>query len=151
MQGPSPRPPAESWSPGVSTGGDLLPGPIPVRPAFREDLPDPARVRGLLEAHYRQPLGEEIHEVQVRIQLEGDGVLRLTSLSPHLFMLPWQVDRPGERHRTYNPRISTAPAGLLPWTFTTNREVVSGDLAFWIGWRLVAGEAPVPPRWQRKP
>lgn len=101
------------------------------------------RVRGLLQAYYRERWENDYPELTIVFSLENGEALRVRSASQHLFMIPWTVERDGGQQITYNPRIGVALAKLLPWKFGTNRERLSGDLGRLIGGRLVFPSSPV--------
>ncbi len=101
-----------------------------------------------VENYYRENGEGGRPQIRIVVGLEGGSEIKARSVSPHLWMLPWRVDRDGRVVTTYNPRIGQALAAILPSTFSTNRERLTGDLADLIG-RLLWAPARVTPAKRR--
>lgn len=108
---------------------------------FLENFKDLKKVRMLLHNYYQEKWKDDYPELNVIISLQGGEEIIARSTSQHLTMIPWVVQHDGQRFETFNPRISAALVDLLPWTFATNRDRLSGDLAQLIARRLF----PPPP------
>lgn len=91
------------------------------RARFRRSFTDLAAVEGLLPYVFRYSKSDDLPSVQVIVTFADGSRLSAKSQSYYLQMLPWTVDSNGQTHVTYNAKISSAIASLMPKK-TTNRE-----------------------------
>ncbi len=122
-----------------------------ITPAWREDVSytyllgdcavrgDVARelVRREFEATYEWT--DDYPAVSIRMTLSSGAVVSVFSSSQKLFMLPWDVERPGSRWSTYDATISRALAALLPNTFLNRQRVLGENMAYWYAYAFVHG------------
>lgn len=68
---------------------------------------------------------DDFPRFEMQIDYTNGQMTNVRSQSQPIFMLPWGINKDGEAYLTYNARISTAIANLLPDKFT-NRERIAG-------------------------
>ncbi len=107
---------------------------------FLESFKNLKKATAVVENHYRKNGKGGRPLIRIAVNLDDGSEIKFRSVSPHLWMLPWRVEREGRVVTTYNPRVSRALGALLPFTFSVNRARLTGDLAELTGRLLWAPE-----------
>jgi hypothetical protein len=88
------------------------------------ELNNPVLIETAVRNHYKSFWSDDHPYLEVQIKFESNSVT-IKSDDQHSFMIPWTIEESGKKRKTFDARISTAIAAILP-TGALNKDRLGG-------------------------